>query len=134
MYNHSFGKSLRMCKLVIFNALFALYLLLECKSKCNFLNIKTRGTKTCKKSHFSPRKGTKTALKPMMESEPFCYSILSVFISFTAGLLWGEELVGYLMGAYLVACSQTRQHSLFIVSMTLSVVFAVLSYTHSLES
>lgn len=25
-YNHSFGKSLRMCKLVIFNALFALYL------------------------------------------------------------------------------------------------------------
>ena len=44
---------------------------MECKSKCNFLNIKTRGTKTFKKSHFLPLKGTKTALKPRLESELF---------------------------------------------------------------
>ena len=52
------------------------------------------------------------------------------------GLLWGEELVGCLYccpATYPIACPQTRKHSSFIVSMTLSVVFAVLSYTHSLE-
>ena len=38
--------------------------ILESKSKCNFLNIKMCGTKTCEKCSFLMRKGTKMALKP----------------------------------------------------------------------
>ena len=38
--------------------------ILESKSKCNFLNIKMCGTKTCEKCRFLMRKGTKMALKP----------------------------------------------------------------------
>jgi hypothetical protein len=37
---------------------------LESKSKCNFLNIKMCGTKTCEKWRFLMRKGTKIALNP----------------------------------------------------------------------
>ena len=42
-----------------------------------------RGTKTFKKSQFPLRKGTKIALKPMLESEPFFYSFLSSVLPFS---------------------------------------------------
>ena len=46
--------------------------ILESKSKCNFLNIKMRGTKTCKKCCFLMRKGTKMVLKPRATLWLFC--------------------------------------------------------------
>ena len=57
--------------------------ILECKIKCNFLNIKMRGTKTFKKSQFPPQKGTRTAMKPKLESELFFYSFLSSDLPFS---------------------------------------------------
>lgn len=46
--------------------------ILESKSKCNFLNIKMCGTKTCEKCRFLVRKGTKMALNPRATLWLFC--------------------------------------------------------------
>ena len=74
------------------------------------------------------------ALKPRSESELFLLLVFELYLTLllwaTMGLLWGEELVGCLYccpATCPVTYPQTREHSSFIVSMTLSVVFAVLS-------
>ena len=61
-----------MCKLVIFRPFSACTSILGSKSKCNFLNIKMCGTKTCEKCRFLMRKGTKMALKPRATLWLFC--------------------------------------------------------------
>lgn len=85
------------------------------------------------------------ALKPNWNQSRFVIRFLIVFDSFTVGHYGVKNLSGA-WGVHRgacpvacpatcpVACPQTREHSSFIVSMTLSVILAVLSYTHSLES
>ena len=57
-------------------------------------------SKNLQKSHFSLRKGTKTALKPQLESELFLRLGFELYLTLllwaTVWLLWSEELVGCL--------------------------------------